>query len=114
MAFYFVSTFANAQTPTKQRPYGYRGLKIITSLRLRFPDFQRVPMIGQTNRVYEILNRKRQLTLPMINRGVAIFAKACFGHPSPSKRQKLNATANAFGAPIRPRHHVPTQQGVGT
>jgi hypothetical protein len=30
-------------------------------------------------------------------RGVAIFAKACFGHPSPSKRQKLNATANAFG-----------------
>ncbi|TXL04748.1 hypothetical protein BMR07_11565, partial [Methylococcaceae bacterium CS1] len=45
---------------------------------------------------------------------VAIFAKACFGHPSPSKRQKLNATADAFGAPIRPRHHVPTQQGVGT
>ncbi|WP_221895511.1 hypothetical protein [Bathymodiolus japonicus methanotrophic gill symbiont] len=42
MAFYFVSTFANAQTPTKQRPYGYRGLKIITSLRLRFPDFQRM------------------------------------------------------------------------
>ncbi|WP_221897784.1 hypothetical protein [Bathymodiolus japonicus methanotrophic gill symbiont] len=42
MAFYFVSTFANAQTPTKQRPYGYRGLKIITSLRLRFPDFQRL------------------------------------------------------------------------
>jgi restriction endonuclease S subunit len=32
-------------------------------------------------------------------RGVAIFAKACFGHPSPSKRQKLNATAYAFGAP---------------
>ena len=31
------------------------------------------------------------------NRGVAIFAKACFGHPSPSKRQKLNATAIAFG-----------------
>ena len=47
-------------------------------------------------------------------RGVAIFAKACFGHPSPSKRQKLNATVNAFGAPIRPRHLVPTQQGVGT
>ncbi|WP_221896688.1 hypothetical protein [Bathymodiolus japonicus methanotrophic gill symbiont] len=41
MAFYFVSTFANAQTPTKQRPYGYRGLKIFTSLKLRFPDFQR-------------------------------------------------------------------------
>ena len=47
-------------------------------------------------------------------RGVAIFAKAYFGHPSPSKRQKLNATANAFGAPIRPRHLVPTQQGGGT
>jgi hypothetical protein len=26
MAFYFVSTFATAQTPTKQRPYGYLGL----------------------------------------------------------------------------------------
>jgi hypothetical protein len=39
-------------------------------------------------------------------RGVAIFAKACFGHPSPSKRQKLNATTNAFGAPavLRPCH----------
>jgi len=36
-------------------------------------------------------------------RRVAIFAKACFGHPSPSKRQKLNATANAFGAPDVPR-----------
>ncbi|WP_221893657.1 hypothetical protein [Bathymodiolus japonicus methanotrophic gill symbiont] len=43
MAFYFVSTFANAQTPTKQRPYGYRGLKIFTSLKLRFQDFQRFP-----------------------------------------------------------------------
>ncbi|GFO71908.1 hypothetical protein BJAS_P1729 [Bathymodiolus japonicus methanotrophic gill symbiont] len=42
MAFYFVSTFPNAQTPTKQRPYGYRGLKIITSLKLRFQDFQRM------------------------------------------------------------------------
>lgn len=27
-----------------------------------------VPMIGKANRVYEILNRKRQLTLPMIKR----------------------------------------------
>ena len=35
----------------------------------------------------------------MAKRGVAIFAKACFGHPSPSKRQKLNATTIAFGAP---------------
>jgi hypothetical protein len=33
-------------------------------------------------------------------RGVAIFAKACFGHPSPSKQQKLNATANAFVGPV--------------
>jgi hypothetical protein len=44
--------------------------------------------------------------IKFLMRGVAIFAKACFGHPSPSKRQKLNATANAFGAPIRPRHLV--------
>ncbi|WP_221898563.1 hypothetical protein [Bathymodiolus japonicus methanotrophic gill symbiont] len=44
----------------------------------------------------------------------AIFAKACFGHPSPSKQQKLNATTMPPAAPIRPRHLVPTQQGVGT
>ncbi|QKQ27825.1 hypothetical protein HUE57_17200 [Candidatus Reidiella endopervernicosa] len=31
--------------------------------------------------------------------GVAIFAEECFGHPSPSKRQILNATVYAFGAP---------------
>ncbi|QKQ25532.1 hypothetical protein [Candidatus Reidiella endopervernicosa] len=30
--------------------------------------------------------------------GVAIFAEACFGHPSPSKRQILNATVYAYGA----------------
>ena len=30
-------------------------------------------------------------------RGVAIFAKACFGHPSPSKQQKINATTYASG-----------------
>jgi hypothetical protein len=32
----------------------------------------------------------------------AIFAKACFGYPSPSKRQKLNATSycsNGLGRP---------------
>ncbi|WP_087870904.1 hypothetical protein [Bathymodiolus platifrons methanotrophic gill symbiont] len=34
-----------------------------------------------------------------IIRGVAIFAKACFGHPSPSKQQKLNATTYASGGP---------------
>jgi hypothetical protein len=40
----------------------------------------------------------------------AIFAKACFGHPSPSKQQKLNATANAFGAPdvLRTCHFATT------
>ncbi|WP_408021570.1 DUF255 domain-containing protein [Solemya pervernicosa gill symbiont] len=32
-------------------------------------------------------------------RGVAIFAKVCFGHPSPSKQQKLHATVYACGAP---------------
>jgi hypothetical protein len=31
---------------------------------------------------------------------ISIFAKACFGHPSQSKRQKLNATANAFATTI--------------
>ncbi|WP_221896025.1 hypothetical protein [Bathymodiolus japonicus methanotrophic gill symbiont] len=59
MAFYFVSTFANAQTPTKQRPYGYRGLKIITSLRLRFPDFQRMRNIQHRSFLW-----KRYILLP--------------------------------------------------
>ncbi|GFO73519.1 hypothetical protein BJAS_P4359 [Bathymodiolus japonicus methanotrophic gill symbiont] len=48
------------------------------------------------------------------NRGVAIFAKACFGHPSPSKRKNLTRPLMPPAAPIRPRHLVPTQQGVGT
>ncbi|GFO71041.1 hypothetical protein BJAS_P0251 [Bathymodiolus japonicus methanotrophic gill symbiont] len=41
------------------------------------------------------LQRKSQMDV----RGVAIFAKACFGHPSPSKQQKLNATTYASGGP---------------
>ncbi|GFO73488.1 hypothetical protein BJAS_P4315 [Bathymodiolus japonicus methanotrophic gill symbiont] len=49
--------------------------------------------------------------------GVAIFAKACFGHPSPSKRQKLNATTNAFGGPRRPAYvplrHYHRKLGAG-
>ena len=49
-------------------------------------------------------------TCPYQKRGVAIFAKAYFGHPSPSKQQKLNATANAFGAPdvLRTCHFATT------
>ncbi|HIG66094.1 MAG TPA: hypothetical protein EYQ43_11225 [Methyloprofundus sp.] len=43
----------------------------------------------------------------ILERGVAIFAKVCFGHPSPSKRQKLNATTNAFGA-LRTCHFATT------
>ncbi|QKQ25874.1 cyclic nucleotide-binding domain-containing protein [Candidatus Reidiella endopervernicosa] len=31
--------------------------------------------------------------------GSRYFAEACFGHPSPSKRQILNATVYAYGAP---------------
>ncbi|QKQ25958.1 hypothetical protein [Candidatus Reidiella endopervernicosa] len=31
--------------------------------------------------------------------GSRYFAKVCFGHPSPSKQQKLNATVYAYGAP---------------
>jgi hypothetical protein len=31
--------------------------------------------------------------------GLTIHAKVYFGHPSPSKRQKLNMTLYAFGSP---------------
>ncbi|SMG64885.1 hypothetical protein BMETH_2815155327223, partial [methanotrophic bacterial endosymbiont of Bathymodiolus sp.] len=31
------------------RPYGYRGLKIFTSLKLRFQDFQRVSATDALN-----------------------------------------------------------------
>ena len=34
-------------------------------------------------------------------KGVAIFAKDCFGHPSPSNRQKLNATNHCLRRPSR-------------
>ena len=36
------------------------------------------------------------------HKGVAIFAKDCFGHPSPSNRQKLNATNHCLRRPSRP------------
>jgi len=45
---------------------------------------------------------------------VAIFAKACFGHPSPSKRQKLNATAKAFGYPDSSSVRHDAQRPSGT
>ena len=40
----------------------------------------------------ELAERFRINEKTVSKRGVAIFAKACFGYPSPSKRQKLNAT----------------------
>ena len=43
-----------------------------------------VPMIGGTNRVYEVLNRKRPLTLQMIRRlhkGLGISAECLIGSP---------------------------------
>ena len=43
-----------------------------------------VPMIGGTNRVYEVLNRKRPLTLQMIRRlhkGLGISAECLIGPP---------------------------------
>jgi len=42
------------------------------------------PMIGKSNRVYEILNRKRSLTLPMIwklHKGLGIPAEALIKSP---------------------------------
>ena len=35
------------------------------------------------------------------NDSAAIFATACFGHPSPSNRQKLNATNHCLRRPSR-------------
>lgn len=42
------------------------------------------PMIGRTNRVYEVLARRRPLTLPMIrrlHRGLGIPAESLIGEP---------------------------------
>jgi len=47
-------------------------------------------------------------------RGVAIFAERFFRASQQEKIGKNYATAYACGAPIRPRHLVPTQQGVET
>jgi hypothetical protein len=64
---------------------------------------QQCALLGLNRSSYYYQNKENQ-------RGVAIFAKACFGHPSPSKQQKLNATANAFGAPdvLRTCHFAST------
>jgi len=43
------------------------------------------PMIGRTNRVYEVLSRKRPLTLPMIrrlHRDLGIPAESLIGEPA--------------------------------
>jgi hypothetical protein len=42
------------------------------------------------------------------------FCRKIFSGILLEKIGKNHATAYAFGAPIRPRHLVPTQQGVGT
>ncbi|TSE22478.1 Antitoxin HigA [Tepidimonas sediminis] len=45
------------------------------------------PLIGRRHRVYEILNRKRALTLPMIrrlHRGLGIPAEALIAEPTPA------------------------------
>ncbi|MBD9356229.1 hypothetical protein [Methylomonas albis] len=49
-----------------------------------------------------------------LTRGVAIFAKRFFRASQQEKIGKNYATTYACGAPIRPRHLVPTQQGVET
>ncbi|MDD1611763.1 MAG: hypothetical protein LUQ57_01335 [Methylococcaceae bacterium] len=41
------------------------------------------------NPVQAFTNKKLDSHFTRERRGVAIFAKACFGHPSPSKLQKL-------------------------
>jgi hypothetical protein len=64
--------------------------------------------------LFPVSEKKLLTIMAFLMRGVAFFEKACFGLPSPSKRKNISASANAFGAPIRPRHLVPTQQGVGT
>ncbi len=44
----------------------YSDAKEATMASYRHTVKDLIPMIGQANRVYEILNGKRQLTLPMI------------------------------------------------
>ncbi|TXK95010.1 hypothetical protein BMR11_00480 [Methylococcaceae bacterium CS5] len=68
------------------------------------------PYSSELNILGETLPLPKPIPDNIDERGVAIFAKACFGHPSPSKRQKLNATANAFGAPdvLRTCHFATT------
>ncbi len=57
----------------------------------------------------------RTIDIIQAYRRVATFATACFGHPSPSKRQKLNATVYfAPQAPIRPFHSFRPSKGIGT
>jgi hypothetical protein len=59
-----------------------------------------------------LITRTLLRTMLFLSSGESLFffVKACFGHPSPSKQQKLNATANAFGAPdvLRTCHFATT------
>ena len=50
-----------------------------------------------------------------LHSGESLFLrKLVLGIPAQASSKNLTRPANAFGAPIRPRHLVPTQQGVGT
>lgn len=53
------------------------------------------PYIGAPNRVYEVLNRKRPLTLAMIRRltGLGIPAEVLIGEPAPSDGEGLALSA---------------------
>ncbi|QKQ26410.1 PilZ domain-containing protein [Candidatus Reidiella endopervernicosa] len=56
----------------------------------------------QPHRLQHFLSCNTEQSCPeplMMIFGSRYFAEACFGHPSPSKRQILNATVYAYGAP---------------
>ncbi|OQW74820.1 MAG: hypothetical protein BVN35_09395 [Proteobacteria bacterium ST_bin11] len=88
----------------------------MTELREQWIAFNRELKQGKlTHLEYDKNSQKLAWRKPKAdNRGVAIFAERFFRASQQEKIGKNHATAYACGAPIRPRHLVPTQQGVET
>ena len=79
---------------------GMRGLELMTAIHRKRPE-----------QLVLLITAFGSIDLAMQSRGVAIFAKACFGPPSPSKQQK-SRERSCLRRPSRPAAFALTQQGV--
>jgi hypothetical protein len=74
------------------RPYGYRGLKIFTSLKLRFQDFQRQHL----KELAEIMKLRRACCHPGIGGRVKFLPLAWAGMPKTSFRKNSDSPLSSL------------------